>query len=66
MSFKAFLAVLGLFSTLAASLSINSHDGSSADFIFDETAKNYRCEHDYECNGLRKCSAFGWCQDPPK
>ncbi len=33
----------------------------STDYYYNEIQNGHRCRHNCECDGLRTCSAWGWC-----
>lgn len=36
--------------------------GKGADYSYDESITRNKCKNELQCDGLRKCSAYGWCQ----
>ncbi len=36
--------------------------GKGADYRYDESFTKNRCTNELQCDGLRTCSPFGWCQ----
>ncbi len=58
---KAIIAIA--FALIGATEALRvSHKGSSAEYYFDEGPNGNQCNTDDDCDGLRTCSDWGWCQ----